>query len=83
MGTMICFINIIGIVPVYYACNVLVASWITDDLQLCLIKMCQMLIVIIILYHFVIIECRHLAKGCALKCGCIGLMLFRNNVWAQ
>ena len=46
MGTMICFINIIGIVPVYYECNVcdaLVASWITDDLQLCLIKMCQML----------------------------------------
>ena len=28
--------------------------------------------------HFVIIECRHMAKGCALKCGCIGLMLFRN-----
>ena len=28
--------------------------------------------------HFVIIECRHLAKGCALKFGCIGLMLFRN-----
>ena len=28
--------------------------------------------------HFVIIECRHLAKGCVLKCGCIGLMLFRN-----
>ena len=28
--------------------------------------------------HFVIIECRHLAKGCTLKCGCIGLMLFRN-----
>ena len=51
MGTMICFINTIGIVPVYYACEVcdaLVASWITDDLQLCLIKMCQMLIVIII-----------------------------------
>ena len=29
-------------------------------------------------HNFVIIECRHLAKGCALKCGCIGLMLFRN-----
>ena len=28
--------------------------------------------------HFVIIECRHLANGCILKCGCIGLMLFRN-----
>ena len=28
--------------------------------------------------HFVIIECRHLAKGCALKRGCIGLILFRN-----
>ena len=28
--------------------------------------------------HFVIIECRHLAKGCGLKCGCIGWMLFRN-----
>ena len=28
--------------------------------------------------HFVSIECRHLAKGCALKCGCIGLMLFRS-----
>ena len=28
--------------------------------------------------HFVIIECRHLAKGFALKCGCIGLILFRN-----
>ena len=28
--------------------------------------------------HFVIIECHHLAKGCALKCGCIGVMLFRN-----
>ena len=51
MGTMICFINTIGIVPIYYACKVcdaLVASWITDDLQLYLIKMCQMLIVIII-----------------------------------
>ena len=51
MATMICFIHNIGIVPVYYACKVCdawVASWITDDLQLCLIKMCQMLIVIII-----------------------------------
>ena len=28
--------------------------------------------------HFVIIECRHLNKGCGLKCGCIGWMLFRN-----
>ena len=28
--------------------------------------------------HFVIIECRHLAKGCALKRGCTGFMLFRN-----
>ena len=28
--------------------------------------------------HFVILECRHLANGCVLKCGCIGLMLFRN-----
>ena len=28
--------------------------------------------------HFVIIECHHLVKGCGLKCGCIGLMLFRN-----
>ena len=28
--------------------------------------------------HFVNIECRRMAKGCALKCGCIGLMLFRN-----
>ena len=28
--------------------------------------------------HFVIIECRHLANGCVLKCGCIGLMLFHN-----
>ena len=28
--------------------------------------------------HFVIIECRHLANGCLLKCGCIGLMLFHN-----
>ena len=28
--------------------------------------------------HFVIIECRHLAKGCRLKCGCVGWMLFRN-----
>ena len=27
--------------------------------------------------HFVIIECRHLAKGCGLKFICIGLMLFR------
>ena len=26
--------------------------------------------------HFVIIECRHLANGCVLKCGFIGLMLF-------
>ena len=25
-----------------------------------------------------ILECRHLANGCVLKCGCIGLMLFRN-----
>ena len=25
-----------------------------------------------------ITECRHLAKGCGLKCGCIGLMLFSN-----
>ena len=28
--------------------------------------------------HFVILGCRHLANGCVLKCGCIGLMLFRN-----
>ena len=28
--------------------------------------------------HFVILEFRHLANGCVLKCGCIGLMLFRN-----
>ena len=28
--------------------------------------------------HFVILECRHLAKGCRLQFGCIGLMLFRN-----
>ena len=28
--------------------------------------------------HFVIIGCRHLANGCILKCGCIGLMLFHN-----
>ena len=28
--------------------------------------------------HFVILECRHLANGCVLKCGCIGLMLFCN-----
>ena len=28
--------------------------------------------------HFVIIECRHLANGCVLKYGCIGLMLFHN-----
>ena len=28
--------------------------------------------------HFVIIECRNLAKGCGLKCGCIGRVLFRN-----
>ena len=29
-------------------------------------------------HHFVIIECRHLANGCVLQCGCIGLMLFHN-----
>ena len=28
--------------------------------------------------HFVIIECRHLAKGCGLKYGCIRLMVYRN-----
>ena len=28
--------------------------------------------------HFVTIECRHLANGCVLQCGCIGLMLFHN-----
>ena len=28
--------------------------------------------------HFVIIECRHLAKGCELKYGCSGWLLFRN-----
>ena len=28
--------------------------------------------------HFAILECRHLANGCVLKCGCIGVMLFRN-----
>ena len=28
-------------------------------------------------HHFVIIECRHLAKGCGLKLICFGLMLFR------
>ena len=28
--------------------------------------------------HFVIIEYRHLASGCVLQCGCIGLMLFHN-----
>ena len=27
--------------------------------------------------HSVIIECRYLANGCTIKCGCIGLMLFR------
>ena len=27
--------------------------------------------------HFVIIACSHLANGCTIKCGCIGLMLFR------
>ena len=27
--------------------------------------------------RFVIIECSHLANGCTIKCGCIGLMLFR------
>ena len=27
--------------------------------------------------HFVIIECRHLANGCVIKCSCIGLMVFR------
>ena len=30
--------------------------------------------------RFVIIECRHLAKGCALKCGCIGLNRLRGRV---
>ena len=28
--------------------------------------------------HFVSIECRHLTKGCVLKCGCVDLMLCRN-----
>ena len=27
--------------------------------------------------HFEIEECRYLANGCTVKCGCIGLMLFR------
>ena len=27
--------------------------------------------------HFVIIECSHLVNDCTIKCGCIGLMLFR------
>ena len=27
--------------------------------------------------HYVTIECSHLANGCTIKCGCIGLMLFR------
>ena len=27
--------------------------------------------------HFVIIKCSHLATGCTINCGCIGLMLFR------
>ena len=27
--------------------------------------------------HFMILECRHLANGCVLKCGCIGWMLFQ------
>ena len=52
MGTIICFIHTIGIVPIYYVCKVcdaLVASWITDDLQLCLIKMCQNLMLIVII----------------------------------
>ena len=26
--------------------------------------------------HFAIIECSHLANGCTIKCGCIGLILF-------
>ena len=30
--------------------------------------------------HFVIIECRHLAKGCGLKFICIGLMLLFRKV---
>ena len=28
--------------------------------------------------NFLIEECRRLANGCTTKCGCIGLMLFRN-----
>ena len=28
--------------------------------------------------HFVILDCRHLANGCVLKCGCIGVVLFSN-----
>ena len=28
--------------------------------------------------YFVIIGCSHLETGCTIKCGCIGLMLFRN-----
>ena len=27
--------------------------------------------------YFVIEECSHLANGCTIKCGCIGLILFR------
>ena len=26
--------------------------------------------------HFEIIDCSHLASGCTIDCGCIGLMLF-------
>ena len=34
--------------------------------------------------YLLIEECRHLASGCATKCDCIGLMLFRylSYVWA-
>ena len=37
-----------------------------------MVELCHMDI-----HHFVIEECRHLANGCAIKCGCIGLVLFR------
>ena len=30
--------------------------------------------------HFVIIECRHLANGCVLKCGCIGFDVISQSI---
>ena len=81
LDTIICYINTIGIVPAY-ACNVC-ALWLRVMQPLANVHEPKWTPHVkresdVAISHFVILECRHLANGCVLKCGCICLMLFRN-----